>query len=137
MSGFQSFKRLESPRYLATGLRSLLPMIFELLPTNNHNKITKEDRNAIRRYLSDFDFVEISIHEIPKDRNRPHGFRYRLAWIQILEGGVHRRRVLFDNHHGKSDHYHLDGSEFSYEFGSIEQLLEDFEDAIKKLGGPL
>ena len=94
-------------------------------------------RNATRRYLPDGSFVEIAIHEIPKDEERPHGFHYRLAWVQVLESGVNRLRVLFDNHKGKTDHVHLDGEESPYEFRGIDSLLEDFAEAIKKLGGPI
>ena len=60
-----------------------------------------------------------------------HGVRYRLAWIQ--NGKV---RVLFDNHHEKGDHFHLDGKEYPYSFSSVKQLGLDFAEHVKQLGGP-
>ncbi len=84
-----------------------------------------------RQYLTDGSFVERAIDPIKPDKWRPHGCRYRLAWIQ--EGEC---RVLFDNHHGKTDHMHIDGKERAYQFSNIEQLLEDFYSEVRKLGGP-
>ncbi len=85
-----------------------------------------------RQYLTDGSFLEISIHEIKPDKWRTHGIRYRLAWIQ-----EDKCRVLFDNHHGKTDHFHLDDKEFTYEFTTVEQLREDFESSIRMIGGTL
>jgi hypothetical protein len=61
-----------------------------------------------RRLLSDGSIVAVSIEAIAPDDWRPHGVRYRFAWVQ---GGM--ARVLFDNHTGKSDHFHIDGVELS------------------------
>jgi hypothetical protein len=94
-------------------------------------------RDAGRYYIPDGSFIELALREIPKDPQCPHGFRYRFVWVQVLENGVHRRRVLFDNHSGKSDHYHLDKSEYPYDFKDLDQLYEDFAAAIRKLGGPI
>lgn len=41
--------------------------------------------------------------------------------------------MLFDNHFGKSDHYHVDGEEFAYTFITVRQLYRDFINEIKKL----
>ncbi|MCC7442927.1 MAG: hypothetical protein IT285_14940 [Bdellovibrionales bacterium] len=83
-----------------------------------------------RRDLPDGSFIEISIDEIPADRWRPHGVRYRFAWV---EKGV--CRVLFDNHHGKHDHMHVDGVERKYRLVSIERLYDDFAAEFRNLGG--
>jgi hypothetical protein len=83
-----------------------------------------------RAYLADLSFVEWSLIEIKPDHWRPHGVRYRMAWIQ---NGV--CRVLFDNHHGKGDHAHIDGVEKVYVFESFVKLKEDFEREVRKLGG--
>ena len=64
------------------------------------------------------------------DKERPHGVRYRIAWIQNEVC-----RVLFDNHHGKRDHVHLDGIESDYEFVTVDDLWEDFLTEVRKLGG--
>lgn len=86
----------------------------------------------LRIQLSDGSFIDRSIERIQSDRWRPHGVRYRFAWIQ---NG--KCRVLFDNHHGKGDHCHIDGVESSYQFTSAENLLEDFLQEIRNLGGPV
>ena len=83
-----------------------------------------------REILSDGSFVDGSIEQIAPDQWRPHGVRYRLAWVQDGE-----RRVLFDNHHGKGDHFHIDDAEYSYTFRSIDELARDFAEQIRKLGG--
>ena len=50
-----------------------------------------------------------------------HDFKYRLAYV------VGGERVLgYDNERGKGDHRHFKGTETSYEFVSIDQLLADF-----------
>lgn len=85
-----------------------------------------------REYLSDGSYLDGSVESIQSDRWRPHGVRYRLAWI---EKG--RCRVLFDNHHGKTDHCHVDGKETAYEYSSVDKLYEDFRAEIRKLGGPV
>jgi predicted transcriptional regulator len=51
-----------------------------------------------RKRLKDGSFIEGMIQIIPSDRWRPHGVRYRLAWV--IEG---KCRVLMDNHFGKYD----------------------------------
>ncbi|MGK5084662.1 DUF6516 family protein [Bdellovibrionota bacterium FG-1] len=85
-----------------------------------------------RRYLDEQNFLEIAYYEIQADQFRPHGWHYRLAWIQ---NG--KCRVLFDNHHGKADHYHADDEEFLYTFSDVDQLIADFTSLIRKLGGPI
>ena len=84
-----------------------------------------------RTDLSDGSYIDVSIDRIKPDRWRPHGVRYRMAWVKNGEC-----RVLFDNHHGKGDHLHVDGEELPYEFTSVEQLARDFAQEVRKLGGP-
>ena len=83
-----------------------------------------------RQYLIDGTFVDISIDEIRADSFRPHGVKYRFAWI---ENG--KCRVLFDNHPGKKDRFHIDDVEQDYQFESVEKLYDDFSAEIRKLGG--
>ena len=85
-----------------------------------------------RKYLQDSSFIEIVVDIIEPDVWRSHGFRYRLAWIQD-----NKCRVLFDNHYGKGDHFHIEEREFSYRFNGIHQLLLDFYHEVRKLGGPI
>ena len=83
-----------------------------------------------RIFLDDKSYIDWSIHAVAKDRWRPHGVRYRIAWV---DKGV--CRVLFDNHHGKEVHVHLDGNESAYLFISVEKLWNDFLNEIRKRGG--
>jgi hypothetical protein len=85
-----------------------------------------------RHVLDEENFLEIAYYEIQPDEFRPHGWRYRIAWVQ--RGNC---RVLFDNHHGKADHYHMDGEEIPYSFSGVDQLVSDFLALIRKLGGPV
>ena len=85
-----------------------------------------------RQILDEDNFLEIAYYETEPDQWRPHGVRYRLAWIQK---GV--CRVLFDNHYGKADHFHVDGKETQYVFSTVYQLRLDFINLIKELGGPV
>ncbi|MGK5083801.1 DUF6516 family protein [Bdellovibrionota bacterium FG-1] len=84
-----------------------------------------------RTLLTDGSYIDVAIDRIKPDQWRSHGIRYRLAWIK---NG--KCRVLFDNHHGKQDHFHVEDEEFPYHFVTEEQLAKDFAEEIKKLGGP-
>jgi hypothetical protein len=84
-----------------------------------------------RTYCPDGSYIDASVQYIKSDRWRPHGVRYRLAWIQNGKA-----RVLFDNHHGKGDHFHVDDEEYPYCFSSVKQLGSDFAEQVKRLGGP-
>lgn len=83
-----------------------------------------------RTTLADGSYIDWSIVRVRPDKWRPHGIRYRIAWIQDDVC-----RVLFDNHHGKCDHCHIDGSETAYGFTTVEQLWTDFSMLVKLLGG--
>ncbi len=83
-----------------------------------------------RKRLADGSFIDASVEIIKPDKWRPHGVRYRIAWVQ-----GEKCRVLFDNHHGKFDHFHADDAEYEYKFQSIERLFEDFERLVQMLGG--
>lgn len=85
-----------------------------------------------RQVLSDGTFVEWSLAPIRPDKWRPHGVKYRLAYIEKS-----KCRVLFDNHTGKKDHFHRDGEEFDYMFRGVSQLRQDFETELRKMGVPI
>ena len=53
----------------------------------------------------------------------PEGVRYRLAFVPA---GQREPAVLYDNHHPKGHHKHVDGAESPYEFTSILNLQIDF-----------
>ena len=50
-----------------------------------------------------------------------HHYKYRLFY-----GYPGRRLVCYDNEQGKGDHRHIGDREESYNFVSIDQLLNDF-----------
>ncbi len=54
-----------------------------------------------------------------------HDFKYRAAYSL---GGV--RLVGFDNERGKGDHCRVKGKERTYNFVSVERLIEDFIAAV-------
>lgn len=84
-----------------------------------------------RRTYDDGSFVEIVVWRLThKDPERPHGLKYRLAYVR--DG---RRIVGYDNERGKADHRHFRGKEAPYAFRSLEVLLDDFfrdVDAFRK-----
>lgn len=60
-----------------------------------------------------------------------HEYKYRLAYL------VDGARVLgFDNERGKGDHCHIGGEEMPYVFRGVEQLAEDFIQAIEQRRKP-
>ena len=71
--------------------------------------------------------IEVVIWELP-DPIAPskHAFKYRLFY-----GSASEERVRYDNERGKGDHRHVAGSELTYEFLSIDQLLDDFEHDVQ------
>ena len=73
--------------------------------------------SSLRIALPDGSFVDWSLVQVAVDKWRPHGIKYRIAWIQNK-----KCRVLFDNHHGKHDHLPVDGVEKHYVFRSVEVL---------------
>jgi uncharacterized protein YwbE len=75
-----------------------------------------------RRTYDDGTFVEIVVWRLTRrDSERPHGLKYRLAYVR--DG---RRMVGYDNERGKADHRHFRGKEMPYAFVSLEILLDDF-----------
>lgn len=73
---------------------------------------------------------ERKIWEVPKDEKHPDGIRYRLAYIP---SGHKTPAVLYDNHHPKGHHKHIDGRQVAYEFSGVENLLKDFRRDIEAL----
>lgn len=80
----------------------------------------------------DGSIVEIVIWELPEPlRPSSHRYEYRLYFGA---GGV--SRVRYDNERGKGDHRHVDDRESSYEFTTVEQLLQDFQSDVERWEGP-
>lgn len=75
--------------------------------------------------------VELSIHEISKSKKYPDGIKYGLICKDLRTGDY----ILMDNHHPKGPHIHVNEQEFSYEYISDDQLIEDFKLLVlKELG---
>ena len=74
------------------------------------------------------DLIEMVVWQVPIPvEPSEHEFKYRLVYI------VDKVRIVgFDNERGKGDHCHLDGVEHTYQFSTIEQLLEDFISEVEK-----
>jgi hypothetical protein len=73
-------------------------------------------------------FIEMALWRIP---NRvpgcAHDYKYRLAYIV---GDVCVLR--YDNERGKGDHRHCDGAESALVFSTVDRLLLDFRNDVRK-----
>ncbi|RJQ59640.1 MAG: hypothetical protein C4530_09005 [Desulfobacteraceae bacterium] len=76
-----------------------------------HEKVTDEIGNTI----------EIKLWKIPSTPEKPHGFKYSLAYV---EAG--KRVIGYDNAEQKGDHRHYGRKEEPYTFTSLRQLTKDF-----------
>ena len=61
------------------------------------------------------------------DPERPQRLKYRLVYVKDGE-----RLVGYDNERGKGDHKHIGKKEQLYVFKSVDQLLEDFWNDVKR-----
>lgn len=73
---------------------------------------------------------ERMIWEVPKSAKCSDRVRYRLAYIPH---GAKRPAILYDNHHPKGHHRHIQGRELPYEFSGVEKLLDDFRRGVEGL----
>jgi hypothetical protein len=72
--------------------------------------------------------VQIKVWLLPKPTDeRPHGLKYSLFF-----GLPGERIVGYDNELGKGDHRHHRKQQQPYAFTTIERLIADFEDDIRK-----
>ncbi|MEW6418922.1 MAG: DUF6516 family protein [Nitrospirota bacterium] len=69
--------------------------------------------------------VEIKIWKVPKSKDKPHGYKYSLVYIEKSQ-----RIIGYDNAEGKGDHMHYREEERPYKFKSIRSLIEDFYKAV-------
>jgi hypothetical protein len=80
----------------------------------------------------DGSIVEVIIWRLPQSlAPSTHNFKYRLYY-----GNAGVDRVRYDNERGKGDHRHVNGTEFTYEFESIDKLLDDFERDVEDWRAP-
>ena len=72
--------------------------------------------------------VEMVLWEVPRSvPGSSHRYKYRLYY-----GFPGRRVVGYDNEPGKGDHRHVGAREASYDFVSIDRLIEDFMADVHK-----
>ena len=75
--------------------------------------------------------MEIKVWRVPTPvQPSKHEYKYSLFY-----GRTGLRLVGFDNERGKGDHMHIAGTERSYSFTSLDQLLADFFAEARKAGG--
>jgi hypothetical protein len=60
------------------------------------------------------------------------GVRYRLAFIR---SGDSVPIVLYDNHHPKGPHRHVEGIEEPYPYTNLDRLLADFRADVSRIRG--
>jgi hypothetical protein len=70
------------------------------------------------------DLFSLVVWAVPKTSLHRDGVRYRLAFIPR---GFQTPAVLYDNHHPKGHHKHLNQVEQSYVYTSVDKLIADFE----------
>jgi len=86
-------------------------------------------RRLLRIKLTDTGghLTEMVVWQVPAHSRHPEGVRYRLAFIPHGQG---RPAVLYDNHHPKGPHKHVEGKQSPYEFSSTRQLISDFKEDV-------
>jgi len=80
-----------------------------------------------KRVYPDGDIVEIKAWYVKKTKDKPHGLKYSLVYIR--EG---KRIIGYDNSEGKGDHRHYKGIEEPYLFKSVDKLVEDFFNDVRR-----
>ncbi len=70
--------------------------------------------------------VEMAVHDVGVSEKYPDGIKYGL----ICFDQATQKYVLFDNHHPKGPHIHIDDEELSYDYVDDERLLQDFANAV-------
>ena len=76
--------------------------------------------------------LELVIWKVPITSQNALGVRYRLAFIRRDE---EQPAILYDNHHPKGHHRHVEGEEGPYNFAGVDRLLEDFKADVSRLVG--
>lgn len=75
--------------------------------------------------------AELKVWRVPIDDNFPEGIKYSLFLVSLENKQV---IVGFDNHKPKGHHFHHHVSENSYEFESVDKLIDDFWALSEKEG---
>jgi len=73
--------------------------------------------------------IELAIWQVPKSADYPEGIRYRCAYVPPEE---RRPSVLYDVHRRKAHHRHFEGTEYPYQFKSVDRLVSDFRADVER-----
>lgn len=91
-----------------------------------HQKITLS-----HKFTSEEAIAELKIIQVPISQHYPDGLKYSLFLVLKHSGKI---LVGLDNHKPKGHHIHFDHKEESYEFLSMEILIDDFWNYVKEKG---
>lgn len=83
---------------------------------------------STKREFSDGAILQIRVWSVP---DPVPGSLHRLKY-SLFYGFPGQRIVGFDNERGKGDHCHLGDVEIDYRFVSVERLVRDFLDEVKR-----
>ncbi len=73
-------------------------------------------------------FAELVLWEVPEPLSGcAHRYKYRLAFVVAGECVLR-----YDNESGKGDHKHMGGREVKYRFVSVDKLVADFFEDVKR-----
>ncbi len=75
---------------------------------------------------------EMVIWQVEPNPGQPEGIRYRLA---LILAGEKAPAVLYDNHHPKGHHRHIEGVEEPYQFMNVDRLIADFMVDVMRIAG--
>jgi hypothetical protein len=81
-----------------------------------------------KRLFQERYIMEMTIHDVGHSIRYPDGIKYGFLLFDMTTG----RRVIFDNHHPKGPHIHLEQEELPYLYQNDEQLIEDFKTFVLK-----
>jgi hypothetical protein len=85
-----------------------------------YRKVVDEEGNVL----------ETVIWRVPVSARAPDGVRYRLAFIPA---GMREPAVLYDNHHPKGHHRHVEGVQDPYRFETVDKLVRDFKADVERV----
>ena len=86
--------------------------------------------NYVKVREDDGGIIEIKLWQVPPSSDKPHGYKYSLAYV--VKG---RRIIGYDNAEAMGDHRHYYDMEKPYRFTDVDSLLKDFYNDVAKYKG--
>lgn len=78
--------------------------------------------------ITEHAFAELVLWELSEPLSgSKHSYKYRLAFVVFGECVLR-----YDNESGKGDHKHEDGREMNYRFTTVDKLVADFFEEVKR-----